>query len=168
MNISSVSSFSSATSVQKKLSEETKRKLESMGIDTSSIKTEAQAQQLLKGVEKGVDVEKTDTQHAPKFSVDNSQKAELVSDIKQLAEKVGAVISQGDKIPDMLTKISEAINQLQVQGTESDKKIEGYRQEYERLSSMAASLKPPAPPQTQLMGSLDGLASYNKASFNLG
>ena len=71
---------------QDKISEETKKKLEALGIDPSTVKTETEAQQKIKEAEsaqanaqvQGVQI--------------NSPMGEIVQDAKDLAEKIGLSI----------------------------------------------------------------------------
>lgn len=161
---SSVSSVSQASST-KPLTEETKKKLESLGVDTSQIKTEAQGQQKLKEVQ--------DAQSAQANSPQGQQQQQtmfqmqsITEKVNALAAKVGVQISNQDSIEDIINNISNRVSQMTVQAGEDTKKVKEvsqYQTELNVIASEYSSLvSQQQASQNQLTGGMDNLAAYNK------
>ena len=110
--MSSISSIGSGMSISgayitpsNQLSEATKAKLEALGIDPASVTSEAEAQSLIAQVES---MSKTDKARPQSGSSDMA----LLTKAKELAEDVGAKVSERDNLDDICKKISEKIERI--------------------------------------------------------
>lgn len=167
--INQIGSFGSANSMNiaisnsAKLTAATKAKLEALGIDTSHIATEAEGQAILKTAEaKQEEVKKV---HANKggFSAMKDIKAEA----KELAAKIGVSISDNDKMDNILNKISEKINELRASAGNEPNKSAQIAQYQSRLDSISNEFLNMKSSKSQLNGSMNALAFYNKIYQNL-
>ena len=113
------------------LSISTKLRLEALGIDPSSIKTETQAQIIIAQMEAAA----TSRAHEQKQG-GNSSREQLKLEAKQLANKVGVRINDKDSLEDILEKISEKLNILGQNPTTADK-IQQYQEELESIAQRA-------------------------------
>jgi len=113
------------------LSVSTKMRLEALGIDPSSVKTEAQAQILIAQAEAAQSQNNSGKQQGG-----NSSREQLVAEAKNLAQKVGARISDQDTLPDMIEKISDAIQVMTVSSSNYEK-VQGYQAELKDLAARA-------------------------------
>lgn len=158
-SISSVSvASSSSASSSSALTEDTKKKLEALGIDTSNIKTETEGQQKLKEAQAA----QASAQQKPQ----SNTSMEIVEDnAKSLASKIGAVVGNDDKIDDIFDKISTKISDLKASaGNDETKKsaAEAFDSEYNTLYSeynrVLSSMK---------MTGATALGNYNKVALGI-
>ena len=138
---SSISSLSSAqagavsTYQNNTLSAATKQKLEALGIDPSSVTSEAQAQALISQAEA--------TQHQQNANSENngggnSSEQELMSEAKSLATAVGASVSSDDTLDDIISNIDTKIQAMLNSGDENQFKLaQGYQSQLASLSERA-------------------------------
>lgn len=140
-----------------KLSEETKKKLEALGIDPSTVKTETEAQQKIKEAEsaqanaqvQGVQI--------------NSPMAEIVQDAKDLAEKIGLSTSNIGDFEKFLEKIDKRIKEFEkeVENDKDDerrKMVDGVRGFYEDIK---AEYEKFIMERDKITNDLDIIATYN-------
>lgn len=114
------------------LSVSTKMRLEALGIDPSSVRTEAQAQILIAQAEAALSQNNSGRQQQG----GNSSREQLVADAKNLAQKVGAQISDQDTLSDMIEKISDKIQTIAVNPSNFEK-VQGYQAELKDLAARA-------------------------------
>lgn len=153
-------SFTSSTSFSQKLTDATKKKLEYLGVDAGSIKTEAQGQTELK-----IAIQK-EMQKAQAANHGGSE-AMIKAQAKDLAYQVGASVSSNQKVGDILTKVSSKITELkQAAGTDETKlsKVYQYQSEYDAIASSYSNMKTA---RNQIATGMDGLANYNKILLGL-
>ncbi len=128
--ISSSMAVSSAyTTKSTELSEETKAKLQALGIDPSTVSSESEAQSLIAQVEA---MSQSD-QARP-----NSSDQTLLTKAQALAEDVGVQYSYKDNLDDLCEKISQKIEQLASQyGNDGAKMsiLEDYQRELSSIDS---------------------------------
>lgn len=145
-----------------KLTPATKAKLEALGVDTTNIKTEAEGQRILKIVEaKQEEVQKTH------ISKGVSSATSIRAEATQLASEVGVSVSNDDKIDNILSKISDKINELRINiGNDQSKlaQINKYQSQLEAISSEFSNMQTS---KIQLSNGMNALASYNKIYQNL-
>ena len=93
MSINNISNLGTSYSfcTQNKLSEETKRKLQALGIDVTNVTSEAQAQMLITAAQSRQQVQKTDNSNKDTTC---SSELELITKAKTLANKMGVSVSQ--------------------------------------------------------------------------
>lgn len=171
--VSQISALSSMTqaSAGDKLTEETKAKLQALGIDTSSIKTETQGLMALAAAKKAKAAAKAKGAHGVKPAGGNAQEESLKTQAKELAAKLNVSVSSDDDTTDILTKIASVLANMRVQAASDPQKlqeVEKYQAEYDALSSSVANLqKQKQQKQAQLTGSLDAMAMYNKIGLGI-
>jgi len=114
----------SALSKGNALSEETIGKLEALGIDISSVKSEQEAKRLIKKAE--------EEQQKQNSSDNESGQETLFKRVKSLAEKAGVSVSENDDFEIIFSKLSSKIDDL---------KGDGYGSGYNVLQSEYETLK---------------------------
>ena len=105
--MSSINSITRSISNYKgeELSISTKIRLEALGIEPSSVNTEAQAQIIIAQAEAATNHGSTNNNQGG-----NSTREQLVSEARELAQKVGVQVVQGDSLENILEKISKKLN----------------------------------------------------------
>ena len=117
-SISSINSSSNSDSSIKKsyISDATKRQLQSLGIDPTTVSSESQAQSIInaKKAEKSFqDSLTTKTQATDKTTQKaESSESSLISEAKPLAEELGVSVSSDDTFDEITAAISDAIEKL--------------------------------------------------------
>lgn len=174
--ISSVSANMSTQSVgyvslsSQALTEETKKKLEALGIDTKYIRTEQEGKQKLQEIEQSQKAQQAAQQQniqpqQPTQQQDGSI-ATLITNIKDLAQQVGVSVGMTSNIEDVLANIKTKISDMQatktVNSVEEDSKAKAasYQLRYETLYNEYESKKNS---QNKLTSSLNAMALYNMA-----
>lgn len=167
----------SQSSQMNKLTDATKQKLEALGIDTSSIKTEAQGQAILTALQNTQKTQNTQVQPPNKSQQSGSngiqaQEESIREQAKELAKKLGVTVNAKDDISEILGKIATALANMRIQSVnspEDSKQIDAYQKQYDSLVNEVNSLeKQKQASKEQLSGSLDAMALYNKIKLGLG
>lgn len=150
------SSLSASSSSSGKLTDETKKKLEALGIDTANVKTEAEGQAKLK------EAHAAQAHQKPKGA---SPMASIEDGAKALASEMGVSVGSKDKLTDIFDNITAKLSELKASaGDDENKKAEvsNYENQYNTLyneySQMAAARN---------MTGASALANYNKAALGL-
>lgn len=181
-SLDSISSTYSLYAAQQALTPQTKSQLEMLGIDTSSIKTEADGQALLQSSQGSQQTQDTkQTQGTPQAKpagggADHAAFEKLKEEVVALAEKLGVSVSSSDKIDDILDAIAEAISKLETEAANNPQKmaqVAEYQAQYlslcQSLSSLQASMEASkaqaASGASQIQSSMTGLANYNLAGI---
>lgn len=152
---SSVSSTSSSSS--KPLSEETRKKLEALGIDTTNIKTESEGQTKLKEAQSAQANAQAGGQKPPQGALSPEK---IKEEVEALASKVGVSVGNSDKIEDIMNNISKKISEIKASAKTDPNKLaeaESFESEYTTLSSELSQMK-----AAQNMTGASALANYNK------
>lgn len=165
--INSASPIQGVGAVSQPLTEETKKKLESYGIDTKDIKTENEGQKKLKEVESAQQNQQTNQvaqlqQAQPSQQQDGSMSL-LISNVKELAADIGVPVGYKLDIEKVLEDIKTKIQDIKKQNPtdENEKaKAASFQYRYETLNSEYLRKKSS---QNMLTGALQGLAAYNMA-----
>jgi len=158
-SISSIrgTNYSGGSSSKAPLTDETKSKLEALGVDTSKITTEAQGQAVLKASEK----KQEDSKKATNPLKSNSEQS-LKASAKSLADEMIIPTLEEDTTDDILERISKEINKLEQEAGNDEVKradIENYKIKLENISIKYSDIKTS---KQKLDNSMNGLASYNK------
>ncbi len=165
---SSISSLSSAqagavsTYQNNTLSAATKQKLEALGIDPSSVTSEAQAQALISQAEA--------TQHQQNANSENngggnSSEQELMSEAKSLATAVGASVSSDDTLDDIISNIDTKIQAMLNSGDENQFKLaQGYQSQLANLSERADTV---TSTQNNIFNAMNMVSVSNKYALGL-
>lgn len=153
------SSSSSSSSSASKLTEETKRKLEALGVDTTNITTETQGQIAL------LQAQQQQAQQNP----EGGNKAEMESIKSQataLAGKLGVSVSSDEKVPDIMSAIGSALNaKVSAAGNDQAKiaEVQELQAEYDSISSSLSNMQTQQAQRAQAISSnLTNLANQNK------
>jgi len=158
--LASISSGSTGSSA--KLKDETKKKLEALGIDTSNITTEAEAQALLTKTASAQSAQKGE-----KPAQGNSTMADIRTQLDNLTAKMGVSTLKQDKIDDIFAKVSAKISDMEgTAGTDPSKlsDVKNYESTYTQLSTEYSKLEQS---QSNMDKSMSAMANYNKAYYNL-
>lgn len=171
-SMSGASFSSSSTSSSTALTDATKKQLESLGIDTSQIKTEAEGQQKLKETQatqasqSGQSAQGQQQQNGASSEIDT-----IKAQATDLASQLGVSVSDNDKVEDILENISTKLTEMTVQAGNDPQKLQElsqYESQFEMIGGEYLNLQAQKQAsQGQLTGSLNNLANYNKIFFNL-
>lgn len=145
-----------------KLTEETKKKLQALGIDTSNIKTEAEGQAALK--EAMAKQAAANHHHDPSKSM--SEKT-IEDQAKSLASQMGVSVGNNDTLDVILSNISNKIDELQSSAGNDQTKLadlNNYKAKFATLSDEFSQL---TVSRSMINNSLQGMANYNRASLGL-
>ena len=114
-----------------RLSEETIRKLRRLGIEPSTVTSEAQAQALITKLEQKLEqVHKTANSSNARQAT--SSEAEMIAKAKALAAQVGVSVSSSESLSDIFSKISKKLESI-TKGGDSLKEVKGYKSELSSL-----------------------------------
>ena len=151
-----------AVSAYKKdeLSTSTKMKLEALGIDPTTVTSEAQAQQLIAHAEA--------TKHQHNYQEKqggNTSEQQLLSEAKELASKVGVTVSTEDTLDDITGNIADRIQAMMDSGDPSKiKKAQEYQTELGAISDKADSI---SITQQNIFNAMDMISVSNKYALGL-
>lgn len=164
MSINSVS-FSFGNVAGTHLSEETKKKLIALGIDPSTVTSEAQAKALITNAEiKQQTVSKSKKTESKTVCTSES---EVMTKAKQLAQKAGIKISSTSTIDSILQDLSDKINSLPEKSSEdkiSENKKEQYKNELDTIQNEYNAIKQT---QNSVYTMLNMTANVNKYMLGL-
>lgn len=131
-NVSSMQNIVLAASKGEELSTATKIRLEALGIEPSTVKSEAQAQILIAQAEA-----------APKQNNSGYEKTgcssrlELLRDAKELAESTGTAYSERDDLENILKKISSRLNFIKEVQPDKTDIVEEYEKKLLNIANKA-------------------------------
>lgn len=162
MSINSISamsgSYSTGQSSQSQLSEETKRKLQALGIDPSTVTSETQAQALIAAAQQQV---QQTTNESSSQNTCCSSECELISRAKILAEKIGVQTSTNDSLENLIDKISSKITSLT--SLNNDSKAQSETNQYQNeLTSIQNEYSTVSSNQNSIMTAMNLTANMNK------
>ena len=145
-----------------RLSEETIRKLRRLGIEPSTVTSEAQAQALITKLE-----QKLEQVHKPANSSNaqqaTSSEAEMIAKAKALAAQVGVSVSSSESLSDIFSKISKKLESI-TKGGDSLKEVKGYKSE---LSSLEDEYSTIQQSQNSMYSAMNYTANMNKYILGL-
>lgn len=162
--MSSISSINNSQAISisaykgEELSTTTKMRLEALGIDPSSVTSEAQAQILIAQAEAAQSQNNSGQQQGG-----NSSEQELLSEAKSLAQSVGVSVSTQDSAEDIIVKISEKLEVMAKDPTQS-KQVEGYQAQLESLAQRADVI---VNTQQNIFNTMDMISLSNKLILGL-
>ena len=159
-SIGSVQSAAVSTYKCEELSTSTKQRLEALGIDPSTVTSEAQAQILIAQAEAAKQQNNSGQQQGG-----NSSERELLSEAKNLASTVGVTVSSNDTLEDIVDNISK---ELQVMLNSNDKSkisaAQGYQTQLASISARADSIQNI---QQNIFNAMDMISVSNKYALGL-
>ena len=168
MSINSISTSSvnySDTSQLSKISEATKRKLQALGIDPSSVTSEAQAQTLIASAQQRQQVQQTQQSSTEKKTT--SSESELISQAKTLASKMGVSVSSNDSLSDILSTLSSKINSMSAQANGDAVKLQEIKQFQSELYSIQSQYSTVQQNDNSLYTAMNMTANINKYMLGL-
>lgn len=145
-----------------RLSEETIRKLRRLGIEPSTVTSEAQAQALITKLEQKLEqVHKTANSNNAQQAT--SSEAEMIAKAKALAAQVGVSVSSSESLSDIFSKISKKLESI-TKGGDSLKEVTGYKSE---LSSLEDEYSTIQQSQNSMYSAMNYTANMNKYILGL-
>ena len=145
-----------------RLSEETIRKLRRLGIEPSTVTSEAQAQALITKLEQKLEqVHKT--ANSSNAQQATSSEAEMIAKAKALAAQVGVSVSSSELLSDIFSKISKKLESI-TKGGDSLKEVKGYKSE---LSSLEDEYSTIQQSQNSMYSAMNYTANMNKYILGL-
>lgn len=145
-----------------RLSEETIRKLRQLGIEPSTVTSEAQAQALITKLEQKLEqVHKT--ANSSNAQQATSSEAEMIAKAKALAAQVGVSVSSSESLSDIFSKISKKLESI-TKGGDSLKEVKGYKSE---LSSLEDEYSMIQQSQNSMYSAMNYTANMNKYILGL-
>ncbi len=162
-SISSINSLQAgaiSTYKTEELSSTTKLKLEALGIDPSTVTTEAQAQTLIAQAEAA----KQQNNAGQQQQGGNSSEQELLSEAKNLATEVGVTVSSNDSLDDIVDNISKEIQVMLNSGDQS--KISSAQSYQAQLASISGRAEAIQSTQQNIFNAMD-MISVSKYALGL-
>lgn len=145
-----------------RLSEETIRKLRQLGIEPSTVTSEAQAQALITKLEQKLEqVHKTANSNNAQQAT--SSEAEMIAKAKALAAQVGVSVSSSESLSDIFSKISKKLESI-TKGGDSLREVKGYKSE---LSSLEDEYSTIQQSQKSMYSAMNYTANMNKYILGL-
>lgn len=163
-SISSINSLQAgaiSTYKTEELSSTTKLKLEALGIDPSTVTTEAQAQTLIAQAEAA----KQQNNAGQQQQGGNSSEQELLSEAKKLATEVGVTVSSNDSLDDIVDNISKEIQVMLNSGDQS--KISSAQSYQAQLASISGRAEAIQSTQQNIFNAMDMISVSNKYALGL-
>lgn len=165
MSINSVSSVSNYSgSGQLQISEATKRKLIALGIDPTSVTSEAQAQSLILAAQQKQQIQQTAQNDKGN---NNPSETELISKAKTLADKMGISVSNNESLTDILSSISSKISTLSAQTNGDNSKIKELQDFQAELSEIQNEFSTVQQNQDSMYNAMNYSANMNKLALGL-
>jgi len=165
---SSTSSTSSSSSAQK-LTDDTKKKLQDLGVDISGITSEAQGQIALLIAQQQAQQAQSAQGTKPHSGSGKAEMDALKSQATTLAGKLGISVSSDEKISDIIAAIGPAIDaKVSAAGNDQIKveEAQGLQEEFSSLSSSLSNMQAQHAQSAQgaktLDTSLNSMAAQNK------
>ena len=157
-NVSSISYFGVSQSAPNGLSEETKRKLQALGIDPTSVSSETEAQALIATAKQKIEQTKNESSSQNTCC---SSECELISRAKHLAEKIGLQTSNNDSLRNLIDKISTKLSLItnKTQDEQTTDKISNYQNELTSIENEYSQINNN---QNSLLTAMNLTANMNK------
>ena len=164
-SISSVSNMQTAAissyKTETELISSTKLKLEALGIDPSTVTSEAQAQTLIAQAEAA----KHQNNAGQQQQGGNSSEQELLSEAKNLASQVGVTVSSNDSLDTIIDNISKEIQVMLNSGDKSKMATaQGFQTQLASISGRAESIQST---QQNIFNAMDMISVSNKYALGL-
>ena len=148
------------------LSEATKAKLIALGIDPSTVSSEAEAQALISQVEAMSKTDKARPQTNGTQQTTSSEQ-ELMQKARELAEKVGVSLSQNDTLDDMCKKISDKLEQLSAACVNDTAKMQVLKDYGQQLSDINSKYRTVQTTQEAIFAAMNMVSWNNQIALKL-
>jgi DNA repair ATPase RecN len=172
-NISSVSSSSSYSDYQQQqqISASTKRQLEALGIDSSAVTSESQAQSLIQAKQSEVKFQdalsSTQSTEQDSTSQDSTSETEVLSQAKLLAEELGVSVSSDDTFEDITSAISDAIQKLMDKSANDPQALQRAQSYMTQLSQLTSQYTSATNSTNSVYAAMNNQAANNKYMLGL-
>lgn len=148
-----------------KVSEETKKKLEALGIDPSTVHSETEAQQKIKEAQESTQVVDTTLPQKGNSQIDYMQQAFL--DAKDLAERLGIKAEDKQNTAELLKKIEFEISNIEIQNKDNPEQQQLIQDLKEEFMGISSDYSKAQQGQAKISGDMGLLASYNKLNSSV-
>lgn len=167
LSVNSVNNnFSISSSSSQKLTEETKSKLQALGLDPSKYTTEAQGRQALKEAQAAQNSQAAQAGAQPQHAAHGGESS-IKAEVQALAAQVGVPVGSKDKISDILANISKKITELKASAGNDPTKLSQVNDYQSKYNAISGEIAQKQTSESKLTGSLQGLANYNKIALGL-
>lgn len=157
-SISAIDSTNSSINKKDELSASTKKKLEALNIDISSVSSETEAKRIIKEEE----AKKSEKTEVIVVSTSGSQEEKLFERIKNLARKLGINVSKNENIETIFVKIEERLKELEENSNNSN--INVLRSELEILKNEFKNI---TTGESSILSAMDLLAQSTRAELGI-
>ncbi|MFI3300176.1 MAG: hypothetical protein R3Y28_02025 [Candidatus Gastranaerophilales bacterium] len=161
--ISSAASTSYSASTTSSLSETTKERLEALGIDSTGVTSEAEAQTLIQEASAG-EMGQSGSQPPPPPP---ASETELLSEATELANSVGVTVEDSDTVETLCSKISAEISSLMAVSAEDPTMMSEIQEYQTALASLTADYTTSSSSQSSMFAGMESIATSNKYALGL-
>lgn len=164
MTINGISSVNSSgiCANQSKISDSTKRKLQALGIDPTTVTSEAQAQTLINAAQARQQIQKTSNESNSKNTC--SSESELISKAKSLASQMGVSVSSTESLSDILSKLTARISSMSGEKNANVKELQKFQAE---ISSIQSEYSTVQNNENSMYSAMNYAANMNKYALGL-
>jgi len=153
-NMGMSTSFLGSTSSAQKLTDATKKQLESLGIDITKIKTEVQGQTALQQTQQPQPTQQSQQAQngGQQHTGGNAEIQALKLQATELAAQLGITVASDEKLSDILAAIQPALDaKLSAAGNDQSKlaEVKGLEAEFNSISSSLSNIQVQHSQQTQ-------------------
>ncbi len=150
---------------QSNISTSTKVKLESLGVNISTVASESEAQELINKLKAAKAGTTQQTQETKQEETNSTSEAETLSSAKSLASSMGLVVASEATAEDIINQISTKIRQLATSSSQAEREM---AQAYQtQLNSIATQYQSLQSNQTNMYSAMNMMSINNKYSLNL-
>ena len=146
------------------LTDATKKQLESMGIDTSNVKTESEGKTKLQEAQASQQQQQA---QAAQAKGSNSSEQEMKTEVTDLASQMDVEVQNDDSTSTILDNISQKLEELQAAAGTDPSKVQEYQSFESQYNTLNQEYTQSQSSQSMLSSSLSGMANYNKALLGL-
>ncbi len=150
---------------QSNISSSTKVKLESLGINISTVSSESEAQSLIDKLKAAKTGSQQQVEQKQESASNSSSEADTLADAKSLANKMGLVLNNDTSADEVLNQISKKIRELSTSENPSERQM---AQAYQaQLSTISNSYNSIQSSQQNMYSAMNIMSINNKYSLNL-
>ena len=158
-SLSALNSNNSSINNKKKLSESTKMKLKSLGIDISNISSESEAKKVIAEEE----AKKSGEVNGTTTGKTSAKEESLFIRIKNLARKLGISVSENENIETIFVKIEKKLEEIE-KNNNNNSNINVLRSEFEMLKQEFKNI---TTGEASILNAMDMMAQSNRAAFGI-
>ena len=151
---------------QSNISSSTKVKLESLGVNISSVSSESEAQALINKL-KAAKLGPVNQQQVAQTGTGakSTSETETLAEAKSLAETMGLIVATDASVEDIISRISARIQELSTSSNQSERQLaQAYQSQLNAISTQYRSVQAS---QSSMYSAMDMVSINNKYSLNL-